>query len=298
MRTTGLALALALAVTASAGVPPPSADYRAEIDHWRADREARLKADDGWLTVAGLYWLKEGPNVAGTDPSSPVLLPDGSAPPRVGVFERQGGAVRFQSEPGLGVTLDGKPVDRAELETDEGGTPDVLVLGRLRMFVIRRGERLGVRLRDLEAPARRAFEGLQWFPAREEYRVTARWVPYEPPRPLAVPNVLGDVQRLPSPGRAEFRLHGRQVQLEPVLETADADQLFFIFKDATSGRETYPAGRFLYTARPRDGSLVLDFNQAVSPPCAFTPYATCPLPPEGNRLKLRIEAGERTHGSH
>jgi hypothetical protein len=296
------ALAAVAAVGASAGPAAGSSaagePYRAELAGWRADREVRLRADDGWLTVAGLFWLKEGVSRVGTDPASEVLLPDGSAPARVGAFERRHRTVRFRAEPGTGVTLAGAPVDALSLTTDDGGAPDILAVGRLRMHVIRRGDRLGVRLRDLESAARRDFVGLVWFPVRDEYRVTARWVAYEPPRTLRVPNVLGDVQRLRSPGRAVFRLHGRELRLEPVIEKPDAEELFFIFRDATSGRETYPAGRFLYAPLPKDGRVVLDFNKAVSPPCAYTPYATCPLPPEGNRLRVRIEAGERASGPH
>lgn len=300
--TITVVLALIGSVIAVAGpspdAPPAGAEYRAEIERWRAEREARLKADDGWLTVAGLYWLKEGVNRAGTDPASDVLLPDGSAPARVGVFERRDATVRFHAEPGAEVTLDGKRVESVTVKADDAGDPDVLSQGRLKMHVIRRGSRVGVRLRDLESPARREFAGLHWFPVREDQRLTARWIPYDPPKPLAVPNVLGDVQRQPSPGCAVFELQGREVRLEPVLEKPDADELFFIFKDGTSGKETYPAGRFLYAPLPRDGRVVLDFNKAVSPPCAFTPYATCPLPPEGNRLKARIEAGERASVRH
>ena len=190
------------------------------------------------------------------------------------------------------MTAGGEPVTEMELRSDKAGSPDVLVLGRLRMFVIERDGRLAIRLRDLESPMRRGFTGLRWFPVRESFRVTALWVPYDPPKLLRVPNILGYAERLPSPGRAVFALDGRELALEPVLEDPQEAQLFFIFKDGTSGKETYPAGRFLYAEMPKDGSVVLDFNKAYNPPCAFTAFATCPLPPEQNRLKVRIEAGE------
>ena len=170
----------------------------------------------------------------------------------------------------------------------------MLELGRLSLHVIERGGRLGIRLKDRESPLRKAFTGLSWFPIDERYRVVARFVPYDPPKALKVPNVLGNVTPMPSPGRAEFTIDGKAVQLDGVLEEPDATELFFIFRDQTSGHETYGAGRFLYADLPKDGKLVLDFNKAYNPPCAFTPYATCPLPPPQNRLPVRIEAGRRS----
>ena len=173
------------------------------------------------------------------------------------------------------------------------GSPDVLRVGNLSLFVIQRGSRFGVRLKDKDSEARRKFAGTHWFPVAEEYRVTAKFVPYTPPKTIAVPNILGDVEQEDSPGYAEFTLKGRQLRLDPVSE---GDVLFFIFKDLTAGKETYPPGRFLYADLPKNGEVILDFNQAVNPPCAFTPYATCPLPPAQNYLPVRIEAGELRYG--
>ena len=250
--------------------------YSDEIAAWRKQREEGLKAPGGWLSVAGLFWLHEGANTFGKDASNEIVLPDG--PPKAGVFELQGGKVT--------VKMDGAA---RELWPDSA---DVAKVGRLSLYVIQRGEKFGIRLKDPESEYRRNFHGIENFPAREEYRVTAAWVA----EPVKIPilNVLGQTDQMQSPGYATFQLHGRQYRLRPVLEAPDDRELFFIFRDQTSGKETYPAGRFLYSAMPENGKVVLDFNKAYNPPCAFTPYATCPLPPAENRLAVRIEAGEKT----
>jgi uncharacterized protein (DUF1684 family) len=284
---------LLVAILAFAMLPVDQASYRAQIENWRQHREEGLKSENGWLTVAGLFWLKEGESTMGTGRENNFVLPPGSAPAKVGTFGFHGGKTVFQAAPGVAVTVNGKPVSTASLAADSAGSPDVLRIGNLSMFVIQRGSRFGVRLKDKDAGALRKFTGTHWFPAAEEYRVTAKFVPYNPPKKIAVPNILGDVDQEDSPGYAEFTLKGRQFRLDPVSE---GDVLFFIFKDLTSGKETYPPGRFLYADLPKNGEVVLDFNQAVNPPCAFTPYATCPLPPAQNQLPVRIEAGELRYG--
>jgi len=221
------------------------------------------------------------------------VLPPGSAPEKVGTFDFHGGKTVFQAAPGVPVTVNGKPVASASLAADSAGSPDVLRIGNLSMYVIQRGSRFGVRLKDKDSEARRKFVGTRWFPVAEEYRVTAKFVPYTPPQKIAVPNILGDVDQENSPGYVEFTLQGKQLRLDPV---GEGDGLFFIFKDLTGGKETYPSGRFLSADLPQNGEVVLDFNQAVNPPCAFTPYATCPLPPAQNHLPVRIEAGELRYG--
>jgi uncharacterized protein (DUF1684 family) len=194
------------------------------------------------------------------------------------------------------VSVNGKPATTAFLrcDTDPGG-PDSLTAGGLTMFVIHRGQRYAVRLKDKNSEFRQAFTGLHWFPVREDYRIVARFVPYDAPHKIAIPNILGETEEEPSPGYAVFTLHGHSYRLDPVLED---DQLFFIFRDQTSGKETYGSGRFLYATMPKEGKVVLDFNKAYNPPCAFTPFATCPLPPKENRLAVRIEAGELNYGHH
>ena len=283
----------------SLGPPVPSdgaeADYAQEVEAWRRDREARLKADGGWLTVAGLFWLKEGANTFGSAPENDIVLPD-TAPGRAGRFVVTGPETSVRFEPGVAAQVEGRPAVQAVLNADTSGKAEVVSLGPLRMHVIERGGRLAIRLKDMNAEARRAFTGLHWFPVDERYRVTARFVPYKELKPLSVPNILGQVEKMPSPGYAIFDLEGKEHRIEGVFETPGATELFFIFKDATSGKETYPAGRFLYSALPKDGRLVLDFNRAYNPPCAFTAFATCPLPPRENWLAGRVTAGELRYG--
>ena len=247
-----------------------SEPYHDRIQRWRAAREASLKADWGWLTVAGLTWLHDGANTVAGIP---------------GTFTLEHGRVMYQGG--------GQPRD---LRPDTSGTPDLLRFARKQAFVIQRGERYGIRLKDLDSPFRRDFTGLHWFPVNEAWRITARFV--AAPRKIPVPNILGQTENEDSPGYAVFRAEGQEVRLYPVLEEPGAKELFFIFRDLTSRHQTYGAGRFLYTDLPREGKIVLDFNQAYNPPCAFTPYATCPLPPAENRLPVRIEAGELRYGSH
>lgn len=284
---------LLAAVLALGVLPVDQASYRAQIEQWRQQREEGLKAENGWLTVAGLFWLKDGENTVGAGRQNNFVLPPGSAPEKVGVFEFHGGKVAFHAAAGVAVTVNGHSAVSAALTDDSAGPPDVLRIGNLSLFVIHRGNRFGVRLKDNDSEARRNFIGTHWFPVAEEYRLTAKFVPYTPPKKIAVPNILGDVEQDDSPGYLEFTLKGQQLRLDPVTEE---DHLFIIFKDQTAGKETYPPGRFLYAEMPSNGEVVLDFNQAVDPPCAFTPYATCPLPPRQNYLPIRIEAGEMRYG--
>jgi uncharacterized protein (DUF1684 family) len=271
--------------------------YRAEIRAWRKEREARLSADGGWLSVAGLFWLKDGENPFGCDPSLGVVLPPGSAPARAGVFALDRGKVTVTLAPGVVGRIGGEvPRGPVPMRPDTSGSPDVLRIGALSLHVIERGDRFGIRLKDENNPARKSFTGLHWYPVQERYRIEARWVPYDPPRTVNVANVLGQVVPMVSPGAAEFTLEGRTIRLDAVLEEEGAKELFFIFRDLTSGKQTYGAGRFLYADLPRNGRVVLDFNKAYNPPCAFTPYATCPLPPRQNRMPVRVEAGELAYG--
>jgi hypothetical protein len=278
---------------ALAMMPVDPSNYRAQMEKMRQERQEWLKAENGWLTVAGLFWLQEGASTVGTGRENRFVLPAGSAPEKVGMFTFHGGKTEFEAAPGVTVTVNGKAVTRATLAADSSGKPDVLAIRNLSMFVIQRGNRYGVRLKDKDSEARRKFTGTHWFPVAEEYRVAAKFVPYSPARKIAVPNILGDVEQEESPGYVEFTLKGQTCRLDPVSE---GDELFFIFKDLTSGKETYPSGRFLMAGKPQNGEVVLDFNQAVNPPCAFTPYATCPLPPAQNHLPVRVEAGELRYG--
>jgi len=267
--------------------------YREQILKWRSDYEANLKQDNGWLTLAGLCWLKDGENRFGAGSRNEIVLPEGSAPEDAGCFVFQEGKIRLRVNQGVPLLVNGAPVlAEMSLKPDSSGQPDRITLGRLSMIVIQRGNRYGVRLWDNASSVRRHFQHTSWFPVKESYRITAKFISYPQPKLIPILNILGDTEPSPSPGYAEFELDGTQRRLEPLLE---GDHLFFIFKDATSGKQTYPAGRFLYAVLPKEGKVILDFNQAENPPCAFTAYATCPLPPRQNHLPVPIEAGELNH---
>jgi uncharacterized protein (DUF1684 family) len=270
------------------------APYVKEIESWRAQRETNLKKDGSWLTVAGLYWLREGESSVGSDPSNDFVLPEGSAP-FVGAFTYENGRVGFRAHEGTTVTQKGKEgtVASASLEP---GEKNAIVLGNLSMWVHESGPRLAIRLRDLDSPIRKEFTGLAWFPVAPAFRITAKFTPHPKPKDVEILNMLGDIERYQSPGVVDFDVQGQAIRMEPV---SDEDGgLWFIFRDGTSGKETYPAARFLHTEAPKDGSVVIDFNKAYNPPCAFNPYTTCPMPPKENRLKVRIEAGEKNYKKH
>jgi uncharacterized protein (DUF1684 family) len=262
--------------------------YQAEIERWRRRMQESLRAELGWLTLAGLFWLTEGPNRFGAGADNPIALPGGSAPEHAGSFTLHHGVVTLQPAAD-GVTLNGQPASAMRLRSDAEGEADLVAVGDLTMRLLRRGERYAIRLWDRRSPARAAFAGRRWYPIDQAYRLPARFIAHDPPRTLPVPNVLGETEQRRSPGYAVFRLGGREHRLDAV---TDGDELFFIFRDQTAGDTTYPAGRFLKAAYPQGGQITLDFNRAYSPPCAFTAFATCPLPPPGNHLPLRIEAGE------
>jgi uncharacterized protein len=266
--------------------------YRDRIERWRAQHEAGLKAEDGWLAVAGLFWLKEGVNTVGSGQSNAIVLPRG--PAQAGVFEFRAGKTTFRAAPGVQATVDGKAVSSAvALKSDAEDAPDQVRFDGLTMFVIQRGDRYGIRLKDPAGKQRSEFKGLHWFPVKESYRVNGKFVAYAKPKMIPITNILGQTEPEASPGYVTFALNGHALRLEPVTEDG---RLFFIFRDLTAGKETYPAGRFLYADSPKNGEVELDFNKAEDPPCAFTPYATCPLPPKQNRLDVRIEAGELNYG--
>lgn len=252
--------------------------YQASILEWRQKRGAALRAPDGWTSLAGLFWLHEGANRFGADASNDIQLPTG--PKIAGTFQLQGGKVT--------VALDGQ----SRVVTPDSDK-DVVHVGRLNLFVIKRGDRYGIRLKDPESEYRRSFRGIEYFPIDEKYRITAKWV--AAPRQIPILNILGQTEPSENPGYAVFHLSGKELRLYPIIEVPGDQQLFYIFRDLTTGKETYPAGRFFYSDMPRDGHVVIDFNKAYNPPCAFTPYATCPLPPKENYLTVRIEAGEKTY---
>ena len=299
-----LLLPAALAISlAGCGEEPDDlepAAHRQEIEAWRAERVAGLTAEQGWLSVIELAWLEDGDNPVGSEPDAVVVLPADKAPTEVGTFTLAGGEVAFRAAPGGGgveVVSGGEPGAAAPgrelaLATDAAGEPTVLGLDGLRFYVIDRAGRLGVRVKDPDSPARSGFVGLDYFPIDRAWRVEARFEPHTEPKTIPVPNIIGTVYDEPSPGVVVFRLDGRTYRLDAIGEPSDGE-LFFVFGDATNGESTYGGGRFLYAPVPdAEGRMVLDFNRAYNPPCAFTAFATCPLPPRGNDLDVAVEAGE------
>ena len=281
----GFVLLAVVAVAASA-----QDSYDKTIEKWRAEREAKLKSDDGWLTVTGLFWLREGQNEFGSAPTNDIVLPPGSAPDKLGSFEWLNGKITLRVAEGATITANSKPVRELVLHSDSVKRPEVIEAGDLSFLLLKRGDRWGIRLKDKNSFARQNFTGLRWYPAKESYRIAAEFIAYDQPKDIPIVNVLGDIENYKSPGLLKFKLNGQEYTLEPV--NYGGDQLFIIFRDLTSNKTTYAASRFLYADAPKDGKVILDFNQAINPPCAFTAYATCPLPPKQNRLNVAIEAGE------
>jgi len=267
----------------------------AETRAWHQKRVANLTAEDGWLSLVGLHWLEEGDNRLGSAEDNDFIFPAGT-PAHIGTLTRKGTQVTFTLQPGVTVTRGGQPFSGGAVGTSESPA-DILGLGPLRFYLIPRGDKMGLRVKNPEAPARKQFHGIPTWPVSAAWRIEGRFEPAASPRKLAVPTVLGTVEDMNSPGTLVFQVNGQEYRLDPVLES-DSGPFFVIFGDLTNRTESYGAGRFLYVDPPKDGRVVLDFNRAYNPPCAFSPYATCPLPPSRNRLKLSVEAGEKRYGDH
>jgi len=282
---------------ASTGAPPAAGNDATGFAQWRAARLAALTDEAGWLTLVGLYWFRDGPNTFGQRHSNTIAIDNPALGPRAGTFVRQGNSVRFEASPGSCVRIGGQPVKTQVLTPDSAGEPLQMRCGSLEFYVIERGSKLGLRVRDLASRARREFRGLDYFPFDPGWVVDARFEPYAPARHVPIVNVLGMELDMLSPGALVFERDGHEWRLDALLEDPDADTLFVMFADGTSNRETYGAGRFLYVPLPVAGHVTVDFNRAYSPPCAFTAYATCPLPPEQNRIALRVAAGELKYQS-
>jgi uncharacterized protein len=271
--------------------------HRASVEAVRRRREQRLRDPEGWLSLVGLHWLHEGENRFGTDPAGeiPLAAQAGPLPALAGRITVNQGRVTASAEPGGGVTVAEGPLpDGTELVDDSEDDPTVLALGSLRFYLVRRGERLGIRVKDGAAPAIKAFDGLDYFPIDPKWRLDARLEAAPPRTTIPVPDILGDINSEDSPGDVAFELDGVVHRLKAL--EAQPGHLWLIFGDATNGEETYGGGRFLVTGPVQpDDSVELDFNLTYNPPCVFSAYATCPLPPEGNRLPMRIEAGEKMY---
>lgn len=265
--------------------------YEQEIENWRATRVGRLTATDGWLTLVGLYWLEPGDNRCGRAADNDIVMDYAGLPERLGIFSLHAGKLAFQSAPTAGITHAGEPVTTLALTSGSGGNPTILETGTLRIHVIESAGRFGIRVRDSAAQARTHFQGLQYFDIRPDWRFEARFEAYSPMKKISIINVLGMEEQMDSPGALVFDLDGQSHRLDTVLEQGETDY-FVMFADRTNGKQTYGAGRFLYVHPPKDGITVLDFNKAYNPPCVFSNYATCPLPPPQNRCSIEVTAGE------
>jgi uncharacterized protein len=278
--------------------------WQSDLATWRAQHAVELQKPDGWLSLVGLEWLSPGDNSFGAADDNKIHLPRGG-PEHLGILHLEGTKVTLAPARGgfpAGFLVDGRPAQQQELYTDPDSDKHNprMTIGTLNVYVVHRGDRFALRIKDAMAPTLVGFRGLRWYPPDPAYRVTARWIPYNPQKSVTLATLIGTSYVQPVPGTTEFRLSGATYQLEPVLEDANVEKLFFILRDATSTTTTYGACRFLYTGFPskgldRDGELVLDFNRLENPPCAYTSFATCPLPPPQNRLSIALPAGEQRY---
>jgi len=311
------AFALALALTAgqpemavplskglASAVQARDASWQREITSWREQHAAELQKPDGWLALAGLEWLELGDNSVGSAKDNKIHLPS-SGPAHLGVLRLDGETITLNPPAGgfpAGFLIDGKPVQAQALHTDpdhDKNNPR-LAIGTLSMYVIHRGERFALRIKDAKSSALTGFHGLKWYAPNQAYRVTAHWIPYAPQKTFTIATLIGTSYPAQVPGSAEFTLNGKTYRLDPILEDPEVAKLFFVLRDTTSATTTYGACRFLYTGFPdhgldKPGELVLDFNRLENPPCAYTPYATCPLPPAQNRLPIPLPVGEQRY---
>jgi uncharacterized protein len=284
-----LTLALSsLGVSASTSpIAAPDAVYVQSFEKWKAEQLEDLKQN--WLPLAGLYWLKPGANTFGAAANNAVVFPKG--PAHAGEFDLAGKDVTVKLLPDARATIAGKSATIAGLDPDISGHATEIEMGSLRFHVIVRGERVGIRLKDLQSPAVAKFKGMMFYPLDMTYRITAKWEPADGKRTIDVPNVLGDVTPVPVAGTAVFTINGQEQRLTAWGDPSKGFE--FVFNDLTAKTNTYPGGRFLDTDPVVNGTVVLDFNRAYNPPCAVTPYATCPMAPKENRLQVAIPAGEK-----
>ncbi len=274
-------------VLAAATLGAADAAYEKKVSDWRAKHEADYRKE--YVPLGGLFSLNKGSNTAGSAEGSQIKLP-ARAPAQIGQFVYDGKGVRFEPAPNARLTLKGKPVTAPILLADDTTSADELQIGDIALWVHMSGTRHTIRMRDPQSDVAKSFAGFKWFPIDPKYRVTARFIKDPKPREIRMASLSGDDQIYTSEGMVEFTFEGQQIRMRPM--TTRPGRFFFVFRDATSGKETYEAARFLYSDLNADGTTVLDFNEAYNPPCAFNPYTTCPLPLPENRLQVRVAAGE------
>jgi uncharacterized protein (DUF1684 family) len=285
--------ALLLAADVSSPAPDEAAAYRKQIESWRQHRVERLTAPTGWLSLIGLEWLKDGSNTLGSAKDNSIVQP--KWPAHLGTITLDHGKASIVLAIDSAATIDGERKTAGAMLDDTNPKATVVAAGTVMFYVVQRGDRWALRIKDSEAPTRKQFVGIDNFDIDLGWRIEAKWEAYDPPREIEEPNILGEIDKVIVPGAAVFEHGGETFRVEPVIETPGDTELFLVFADRTSGKETYGAARFVYTEPPKDGKVVLDFNKAYNPPCAFTPYATCGLPTQQNRLDTRVTAGEKKY---
>jgi hypothetical protein len=270
-------------------------EYVKSVSKWRQEMDTNLRRENGWLALAGLFWLRKGENIIGSDKNCDILLPS-RAPKRLGTFEFDGNNVTLNVESDWPVEVNGMVTKTALLDADQEDVPSFITFNNMRMVVVRRSKGVGIRLWDNTREQRRTFPTRQWYPIREELRVPATYTRYETPRIVKMPDILGAILDERMEGYIQFELNGQAHEL--VVSELPDHRLNIQFMDASNGDPTYPSGRYHYTDAHENGKVFIDFNKAYSPPCAFTDYATCTFPPQENHLTVRIEAGEIYIGHH
>lgn len=269
----------------------PAQAYEQEIISWRKARLERLVGEDGWVTLAGLFWLTEGENSFGKAPQNKLIANYADLPDQIGVFIVRNGTVTFKAHPGTTVYCQQQPVDSLSMISDQEEHPTVIRYQSFSWLLIKRGERFGIRMKWSEHPNRKALKAIPAYPVSEAWRIQARFFPYATPRKVWVPSVIGIDSPEECPGEIRLQIGQRQITFYP---TGSRDSLSLIFGDASNGRDTYSGGRFLPLDKPDENNgLLIDFNLAYNPPCVFTPFATCPMPTQENIIDLAIEAGEK-----
>ena len=288
---------ICLCATPSLAQPSTDPGGPSGFREWRTHREQSLRSETGYLALAGLYWLKDGSQSFGSAPENDVVFPAGRAPDLAGHFVVKNHGVTVVGAPDVSLKVNGKRISSVNMVSDSKGTPTRIQLGELTFWLIDRSGRLGIRLRDPESPILRNYKGTRSFPYAAKWLVRARFEPLASPQPISIPNILGTESEIQAEGRLTFSIDGKPYSLYPT--SVNDKQFSLIFGDKTSGIETYGGGRFLTVLRPKEGDVItIDFNRAYNPPCAYSPFTTCPMAPRQNILPIRIEAGELTEGIH
>jgi uncharacterized protein (DUF1684 family) len=264
-------------------------EYVNSVLKWRQEVDTNLRRENGWLALAGLFWLRKGENIIGSDLKSDILLP-ARAPKKLGTFEFDGNNVTLNVEADLPVEVNGMATKSALLDADQEDVPSFITFNNMRMVVVRRSKGVGIRLWDNTRKERQSFPPREWYPVKEEMRIPAKYIRYDVPKVVKIPDILGAILDERMDGYITFNLNGAKHEL--IVEELPDHRLFVLFMDETNSHPTYPSGRYVYTDPHEDGNLFIDFNKAYSPPCAFTDYATCSFPPQENWLIASVEAGE------